>query len=84
MINKARFKAALALKNGTMAELADYMGISLSTLYRKINGKSDFTRTEIQKCCRYLNVSSPIGIFFEPEYTDTQEYEPVDHCDGNM
>lgn len=59
MFNKARFKAALALKEMSSKELADRIGINEATLYRKMNGASDFTRGEIQKIFTVLDIDSP-------------------------
>lgn len=51
----------------TRRNLADYLGINITTLYRKITGESDFTRSEIQKTKDYLDLTSEQleHIFFE-------------------
>lgn len=67
MINERKLKAALVLKNYTMADLAHYLGINQATLSRKIHGSSDFTRSEIQKTCDYLDLESPVDIFFDSQ-----------------
>lgn len=41
----------------TMESFANKIGIDYTTLYRKINGVSDFTRSEIQKIGKVLNLS---------------------------
>lgn len=41
------FKSKLVLNNKTIKEVAGAVGINEATLYRKINGTSDFTRNEI-------------------------------------
>jgi len=48
----------------SVEELCDFIGISKSAFYKKINGKSEFTRGEIEKICQRLNLSSPVDIFF--------------------
>lgn len=52
------FKSKLALNNKTIKEVAGAVGINEATLYRKINGTSDFTRNEIQLIRQFLNLSS--------------------------
>ena len=63
-MNKARLEYEMKIRGITYAELGKVLGISRSALYNKCNGKSEFTRTEIQKIIEFLNLESPIGIFF--------------------
>lgn len=67
MFNVRKFKAALVLSGKTMHDLAVYLDINDSTLYRKTNGITEFTRKEIQEICRFLNLESPSEIFFDDE-----------------
>lgn len=69
MFNKLKFKATVIEKGKTMSELAQYLGINESTLYRKINGISEFSRDEIQKICCFLELESPVENFFAKELT---------------
>ncbi len=69
MFNKLKFKATVIEKGKTMSELAQYLGINESTLYRKINGISKFSRDEIQKICCFLELESPVDNFFAKELT---------------
>lgn len=48
-------------------ELAERLGISRTTLYRKVAGESDFTRKEIQKCRDIFGVAACERIFFAIE-----------------
>lgn len=50
------FKAQLKAKRKTVKDIAEAVGVSEATLYRKINGTSDFTRNEIQLIRQYLNL----------------------------
>ena len=50
------FKAQLKAKRRTVKDIAEEVGVSEATLYRKINGTSDFTRNEIQLIRQYLNL----------------------------
>lgn len=65
MFNKAKFKAKVIEKGLTMEYIAHKLGINQATLYRKMNGSSDFFRSEIQKLCVLLDITNPIEIFFE-------------------
>lgn len=51
-------------KNLTIEGWAKKLGISRTTLYRKIQGKSDFWRDEIQSTCEYVGEKSLNAIFF--------------------
>ena len=52
-------------KNGiTNGDLCKKLGISRSAFYRKCNGKSDFTQSEIQAIVDLLHLESPVAIFF--------------------
>lgn len=52
-------------RNGlTVSEFCHKVGISTASYYRKINGRSDFTQSEISKTMEVLDLTSPIPIFF--------------------
>ncbi len=69
MFNKLKFKAAVIEGGKTIADVAEYLNINESTLYRKINGTSEFSRDEIQNICVFLKLDSPLEIFFAKELT---------------
>ena len=52
------FNAKLAECGVTKGEIAKTIGCNEATLYRKLNGKSDFTRNEIQMIRQKLNMSA--------------------------
>lgn len=52
------FNAKLAACEVSKAEIAATIGCNESTLYRKINGQSDFTRNEIQMMRQKLNLTA--------------------------
>lgn len=56
-------------KNLTIEGWARKLGISRTTLYRKIHGKSDFWRDEIQSTCEYVGEKSLNTIFFSKKVT---------------
>ena len=66
-MNVAKFKAAIVERGTSVAELADAVGLSKSTLYRKIStGGDDFTIGEVLSITKALHLSSDEGqqIFF--------------------
>lgn len=69
MLNKNLFRSEVVKAGLTFEQVAQFMGINVATLYRKLNGESDFTRNEITmfKSCLGLNMDSITAIFF----TDT-------------
>lgn len=71
MFNKLKFKAAVIESGKTIGDVAKYLNINESTLYRKINGTSEFSRDEIQNICVFLRLDSPLDIFFAKELTET-------------
>lgn len=66
MFNKRKFRASVIAAGMTMDGIAESLRINISTLYRKMNGSSDFTRTEIQKLQKILklDISMINEIFF--------------------
>lgn len=64
MFNKNLFKAAIAAKGTTMRDVAREIHISNTSMSKKVNGKSEFTRKEIQEICDFLEVDDPTPIFF--------------------
>ena len=51
----------------TLNKVADAIGISLSAFRRKIEGKTEFTREEINAVCKCLDIddSGLLSIFFD-------------------
>ena len=66
MFSVNEFNALLAKHGKTREEVAVIIGINPATLYRKINGQSDFTRHEIQAISKAfdLDADSINRIFF--------------------
>ena len=66
MLNKNKFRAKIIENGFTIKQIAEMLHISEVTLYRKINGISDFTRKEIQKLKEILklDVETVEEIFF--------------------
>lgn len=68
-MNKAMLESKMKLFGDTGGSLADYLGISRSTLSAKINAKAEFTQKEISLIkTRYnLTADEVDGIFFTSE-----------------
>lgn len=48
----------------TIMQVCEKIGISRSAFYRKCNGESEFTLSEIQGIVDLCNLQSPMGVFF--------------------
>lgn len=64
MFNKTEFRVQVIRANKTNKEIADFLGINESTLYRKIENNGSFTREEINKLIEFLDIAEPKTIFF--------------------
>lgn len=64
-MNKARLEYEMSVRGVTRTKLCEVLKISRSAFYRKCNGTSEFTQSEIQKIVDFLNLETPVGIFFE-------------------
>ncbi len=75
MFNEQMFRERLFREGYTKERLAGEIGINQATLYRKINGSSEFTRIEMQIIQKALHLSRDdlCVIFFNDQLTDTQE-----------
>lgn len=58
MFCENKFHAIRVLKGKSVADIAQAIGTSTPTLYRKISGKSDFTRNEIALISKCLKISN--------------------------
>ncbi len=66
MIETQMLRAYMTLKGVTVKDLADAQSWSMSTAYRKITGKTNFTVPEVQICKEllYLDSFTTNAIFF--------------------
>ena len=64
MFNENLLRAAMVEIGMKMPELAERLGISLSTLYNKTHGNSEFTRSEIQTISEIFGWDRTNKIFF--------------------
>lgn len=63
-MDKYKLLYEMKSKGITVSKLCEELGISKSAFYRKCNGSSEFTRSEIQQIVDYVGLDSPMGIFF--------------------
>ena len=63
-MNKALLEYRMREKGKSMSDMCEMLNISRSAFYRKCNGKSEFTISEIKKIIDYLHLDSPMEIFF--------------------
>lgn len=57
ILNVKKFRAVLILKGKTLNDISKLLNINIATLYRKLNGESDFYRNEIDAISKDLNLS---------------------------
>lgn len=63
-MDKALLEYEMKKRGVTIEKMCEVLGISRSAFYRKCNGTSEFTQSEIQTIVDYLKLESPMGIFF--------------------
>ena len=63
-MDKALLEYEMNKKNITVTMMCENLGISRSAFYRKCNGITEFTLSEIQNIIDYLCLESPQEIFF--------------------
>ena len=74
MFSEAEFRASMARSGFTQERLANEIGITATTLYRKMKRGGDFSRSEINSIIDVLGIDQPeqvAMIFFAPEVTET-------------
>ena len=74
MFDKNLFRYYISRAGKTFGSTAAFLDINEATLYRKVNGVSDFNREEIQKLKDYLGLTDQeaLQVFFAPKLTETQ------------
>jgi transcriptional regulator with XRE-family HTH domain len=65
LMDKYRLEYEMKSRGITTEKLCKDLNISRTAFYRKRNGKSEFTLSEIQMIIDYLDLGTPMGIFFE-------------------
>lgn len=67
-----RLRKLLQIKNIKRSYLAKKVGISYNSLTNKLNGKSEFSASEVSRIKDILNLDVKLSydIFFKPNYED--------------
>ncbi len=63
-MDKALLEYEMKKRKVSIKDICSNIGISRSAFYRKCNGQSEFTRSEIEKIVNYLHLDNPLNIFF--------------------
>jgi predicted transcriptional regulator len=63
-MDKALLEYEMNKRGVTINNMCTVLGISRSAFYRKCNGISEFTLSEIKKIIDFLEIDSPMEIFF--------------------
>ena len=63
-MNKALLRYEMLKNDINIKEICEQLKISRSAFYRKCNGKSDFTQSEIKAIVNLLKLDTPVEIFF--------------------
>jgi ACT domain-containing protein len=66
-MNKALLEYEMRVNNLNVGEMCKKLGMSRSAFYRKCNGISEFTQSEMQKIIEILDLKDPCVIFFSKE-----------------
>lgn len=69
-LNKYKLEYEMKSRGITIEKLCFDLKISRSAFYRKCNGMSEFTQSEIQSIVDYIGLDSPMGIFFAEKVSD--------------
>ena len=73
MFNKRLFKSYVVLAGMTQKDVAENLGISEPTLYRKMKNDGSFLRSEIESIMDMLMITDPVPVFFASNLTDMQD-----------
>ena len=63
-MDKVLLEYEMKKRGVSIADMCAKLDCSRSAFYRKCNGISEFTQSEIQTIVDYLELDSPVGIFF--------------------
>lgn len=72
MFDKEALEILLIRSKRNKEELAKYLGINEATLYRKMNGQSEWKRNEMLLTAKFFGELDLSAIFFKEESTETQ------------
>ena len=78
MLNVLKLKAARVQANVSIQDIAQEIGRNPATIYKKFNGKQEFTLSELNVLRKmlHIDIDSFCNIFFDNELVKTQEIKP--------
>jgi len=78
-VNPTEFRIAQIRAGITKEEIAKSLGVNIATVYRKSNGESDFTLSELRILKKILGLTKDDveRIFFSDQLAETQEAKPT-------
>ena len=71
-MNKLKLEYEMKMKGITAAEMCNALQISRSAFYRKCNGKTEFTRREIEEIIEILGIDKWEGARSKSFWQDTR------------
>lgn len=63
-MDRYKLQYEMKVRGVTVEMLCEAISMSKAAFYRKCKGVSEFTQGEIQAIVDYLNLETPMGIFF--------------------
>jgi len=66
-MNYQKLRDEMDKKGVSVNMMCKELHMSRSAFYRKSHGKTEFTRSEIEKIVEFLGIGSPVSIFFAKE-----------------
>ena len=64
------FKGWMAANRVKISDIAALLGVSYQSAYMKVNGKGNFTLSQISKICQRYNISADIFLPQELRYSN--------------
>ena len=73
-MDRYRLEYEMKRRGVTVKMMCEHLNMSRTAFYRKTHGISEFTLSEIKAIVEYLELESPMGVFFSAEsvLNDTQ------------
>ena len=66
-MDRFRLEYEMKRRGVTVKMMCDHLQMSRTAFYRKTHGISEFTLSEIKEIVNYLELDSPMGVFFSNE-----------------
>ena len=66
-MDRFRLEYEMKRRGVTVKMMCDHLQMSRTAFYRKTHGISEFTLSEIKEIVDYLELDSPMGVFFSNE-----------------